>query len=51
MILYEGFELESPLEIVAGRNGICPKCGKALEFAPDAIKITPLSQPADFRQQ
>ena len=43
-VLYEGFELESPLDVIAGKDGFCPECGRKLEFTPDAIRITPVSQ-------
>lgn len=42
-ILYEGFELESPQEIIAGKNGRCPSCGRRLEFLSNTIKIMPLN--------
>jgi len=42
--LYDGFELESPLEIVQRNNGTCPKCGRKLGFDPDTIKIVPMDQ-------
>ena len=43
-ILYEGFELESPLEIILRNNGVCPRCGKKLYFDPDIIKIEPIGK-------
>ena len=42
--LYDGFELESPLEIIQRNNGVCPKCGRRLSFDPDAVKIVPMDQ-------
>jgi DNA-directed RNA polymerase subunit RPC12/RpoP len=42
--LYDGFELESPLEIIQRNGGACPKCGRKLTFDPDAIKIIPVEQ-------
>jgi len=42
--LYDGFELESPLEIVQRNGGVCPKCGRKLSFDPDTIKIIPVEQ-------
>jgi hypothetical protein len=43
-VLYDGFELESPLEILQRNNGVCPKCGRRLGFNPDTIKIVPMSE-------
>jgi RNase P subunit RPR2 len=42
--LYDGFELESPIEIIQRNNGTCPKCGRKLSFDPDSIKIVPTDQ-------
>ena len=49
-ILYDGFELESPLEIIQRNNGVCPKCGRKLGFDPDAIKIIPTSEARNLRR-
>jgi hypothetical protein len=49
-ILYEGFELESPFEILVGENGVCPSCGKKLKFIPDAIRISSLKKASPERE-
>jgi len=49
-ILYDGFELESPLEIIQRNNGVCPKCGRKLGFDPDAIRIIPTSEMRNLRR-
>ncbi len=48
--LYDGFELESPLEIIQRNSGACPKCGRKLSFDPDAVKITPIEQMKNRRR-
>lgn len=40
--LYEGEELESPLEVAQRYNGVCPRCGKTLNFDCNNIKILPV---------
>lgn len=40
--LYEGLELESPLEIIQRYGGACPECGKKLIFDPDKMKMSPI---------
>lgn len=39
--LYDGLELESPLEIIQRYNGLCPQCKKRLAFDVEAIRIVP----------
>jgi hypothetical protein len=41
LTLYDGLELESPLEIIQRHNGLCPQCKKSLTFDVEAIKIVP----------
>jgi DNA-directed RNA polymerase subunit RPC12/RpoP len=41
-ILYEGFELTPPDEIVQRYDGKCPKCGKKLAFSPENVVIKPI---------
>ena len=38
-ILYEGLELESPSEIIQRHNGICPKCGRKLDYKSNNVKF------------
>ncbi|MEM4649494.1 MAG: hypothetical protein QXP78_02370 [Candidatus Bathyarchaeia archaeon] len=40
--LYEGGELASPIDIIQRYRGICPKCGKTLNFDYDNIEIHPI---------
>lgn len=37
LVLYEGIELESPVETVMRYGGHCPKCRKKLEYSPDNV--------------
>lgn len=39
--LYNGVELESPLETISRFSGSCPKCGKKLNFDVGSIRIGP----------
>ena len=41
-ILYEGEELECPIDVIERYNGICPKCGKPLNLDYDNIEIHPI---------
>ena len=43
-ILYDGPELESPIEIIQRYNGICPKCQKALSYEVDRVGIVPYDE-------
>jgi RNase P subunit RPR2 len=43
-ILYDGPELESPIEIIQRYNGICPKCQKALSYQVDRVGIVPYDE-------
>lgn len=38
-ILYEDNDLVPPDEIIRKHNGVCPKCGRKLEFSADQIEI------------
>ena len=40
-VLYDGKDLESPLEIMRKFNGLCPKCNNKLRFDIEKIKIIP----------
>jgi ribosomal protein S27AE len=42
-LLYSGFELKPPEEIIQQKNGVCPNCGKKLNFEPENMKIIPKS--------
>jgi len=37
--LYEGLELETPIETIQRHNGVCPKCGKKLDYNCDNVRI------------
>jgi RNase P subunit RPR2 len=39
--LYEGIELEAPLDVIQRYNGQCPNCGNKLEFNYENIRIIP----------
>jgi len=41
-VLYDDFELESPVEIMQRHNGYCPKCHRKLNFDSDGIRIVPV---------
>jgi len=41
-VLYDDFELESPVEIIQRHNGYCPKCHRKLNFDSDGIRIVPV---------
>jgi RNase P subunit RPR2 len=43
-ILYDGHEIESPLEIIRIFAGVCPECGRKLTYDPDSMKFTPISK-------
>ncbi|MEM2922342.1 MAG: hypothetical protein QXF26_08525 [Candidatus Bathyarchaeia archaeon] len=38
-ILYEGLELEPPIEIIQRNNGFCPKCGKKLDYDSNSLRF------------
>ena len=38
-IFYEGTELKPPEEIMQRLKGICPTCGKSLNFDPKKVDI------------
>jgi RNase P subunit RPR2 len=40
-VLYQGLELEIPVEIVSRNGGYCPNCGKKIVFNPDSLIIKP----------
>jgi len=40
--LYEGEELEAPIDVIQRYNGVCPKCGKTLNFDCENIEIYPI---------
>ena len=42
-ILYDGKDLESPLEIMSKFDGICPKCNKKLHFDVENVEIIPMN--------
>jgi hypothetical protein len=42
-ILYQGKEIESPLEIIRKNNGLCPNCKGKLSFKIENVKIIPIS--------
>ena len=48
-ILYNGLELETPIEIIQRHNGLCPQCKKRLEFESEKLKIAPHESVSDFR--
>ena len=43
-ILYDGSELESPIEIIQRYNGTCPKCQKTLSYDVDRVEILPYDE-------
>jgi len=38
-VLYEGLELEPPVEIIQRHNGTCPKCGKKLDYDSNNVRF------------
>lgn len=38
-VLYEGLELEPPIEIIQRNNGSCPKCGRKLDYDSNSLKL------------
>jgi len=38
-ILYEGYEVVEPIEIISRYNSKCPKCRKKLEFNYEKIEV------------
>jgi hypothetical protein len=45
-VLYNGFELETPTEIIQRHNGICPQCKRRLDFETEKVKIIPYEEVA-----
>lgn len=41
-ILYNGTDIEPPSEIMRKFDGLCPKCGRKLNFEIDKVNIIPL---------
>ena len=40
-VLYEGYELKPPDEILQEHNGKCPKCNKKLSLVPIDVEVRP----------
>jgi RNase P subunit RPR2 len=43
-LLYEGEELEAPIDVIQRYSGVCPKCGKTLNFDCENIEIHPIEE-------
>jgi DNA-directed RNA polymerase subunit RPC12/RpoP len=43
-VLYDGLELETPIEIIQRHNGVCPQCKKKLEFETEKLRIVPYNE-------
>ena len=43
-VLYRGVELRPPTEIIQRNGGVCPKCGKKLQFRIEDIEILPVKE-------
>ncbi len=42
-VLYNGKDIEPPLEIMRKFNELCPKCGRQLSFEIENVEIVPLT--------
>ena len=40
-VLYEGYLLKSPRDVIKQFEGKCPKCEKDLAFETDAVTVKP----------
>ncbi|MEM2922715.1 MAG: hypothetical protein QXF26_10430 [Candidatus Bathyarchaeia archaeon] len=40
VVLYEGYEVIEPVDILSRYNSTCPNCGRKMEYEVDKIKIT-----------
>lgn len=43
-VLYEGFELRPPDEIISQNGGKCPKCNRKLSLLPLEVEVKPISK-------
>jgi len=43
-VLYEGFEILRPIEVMQRYNGLCPQCQKRLDFDLSRIRITAVEE-------
>jgi len=43
-VLFDGPEMEEPIETIRRHNGICPGCGRRLTFDVGNIRISPVAQ-------
>jgi len=43
-VLFDGPEMEEPIETIRRYNGTCPGCGKALTYDVANVRIFPLTQ-------
>jgi RNase P subunit RPR2 len=43
-VLYRGVELRPPVEIIQRNGGVCPKCGRKLQFRIEDIEILPVEE-------
>jgi hypothetical protein len=43
-VLYEGFELRPPDEIISQNGGKCPKCNRKLSLLPLDVEVKPISK-------